>query len=155
LNLINTLQSALDYGRQTIGTHQVLDEAGFLRDAPDMAPVGEGWGLLRMPPIPQLLDEFGSYELDDKDLQQDCVMAVALAVGSVYDGSVLDRPLTGGLYGGSSEGYAPDGSPLVLCDNCMRPKLEMDISLWRTTSGGQSKYCSKCVDELALVIDSA
>jgi hypothetical protein len=43
-----------------------------------------------MPPIPQLLDEFGSYELDDKNLVQDCVMAVALAVRTVYAGIVGD-----------------------------------------------------------------
>lgn len=99
-NLVNTLQSAMDHGRESIGMHTTLDEAGFAREAPEMEPVGGKWGLLRMPPIPQLLDEFGSYELDDKKLVQDCVMAVALAIGSVYDGGVLDAPVLGGLYGG-------------------------------------------------------
>jgi hypothetical protein len=101
-NLVNTLQSALDYGRQAIGVRVELDEAGFPRQVPDMEPTGGKWGLIRMPPIPQLLDEFGGYELDDKKLVQDCVMSVALAIGSVYDGSVLDRPVEGGLYGGGT-----------------------------------------------------
>lgn len=98
-NLINTLQSAMDYGRQVVGVRTELDEAGFPRQVPDMEPPGGEWGLIRMPPIPNLVDEFGGYELKDKKLVQDCVMAVALAVASVYDGAQLDLPVPGGLYG--------------------------------------------------------
>lgn len=99
-DLLNTLQTAMDHRRRTVGVRVALDEAGFPRQVPDMEPVGADWGLLRMPPIPQLLDEFGGYELKDQKLVQDCVMAVALAVGSAYDGANLDRPVAGGLYGG-------------------------------------------------------
>lgn len=98
-NLVNTLQSALDYGRETIGERDQIDEAGNLFKVPDFAPVHEDWGLVRMPSIPQLLDEMGTYQLDDKDLVQDSVMALALAVHVVYDGSVLYEPLVGSIYG--------------------------------------------------------
>lgn len=140
-NLVNTLQSALDEGRQAIGTRIELDEAGFPRQVPDMEPPGGDWGLIRMPPIPQLLDEFGGYELDDKKLVQDCVMSVALAVGSVYDGSNLDEPVAGGLYGG--------GRPTELVGACgicqgFFPTSEMadwyDEIMRRLISGCQRCY---------------
>jgi hypothetical protein len=100
LNLINTLQSALDYGRRQVGTAIELDEAGIEHEVPLMQAPGEGnWGLLRMPCIPQLLDEFGVYMLDDKDLVQDCIMATALAVEIGYDGTLLMVPAMGPLMG--------------------------------------------------------
>jgi hypothetical protein len=95
LNLVNTLQSALDWERKQVGETMTVDEAGLLHPAPVMEPVGGEWGLLRMPAVPQLLDEFGTYELADKKLVTDSVMAVGMAISSVYDGSVLDRPLPG------------------------------------------------------------
>lgn len=108
-NLINTLQAALDYGRPTVGEREWVDEALNVHVVPDLAPAsrvnpetGEwedsGWGLLRLPPITQLVDEMGIYQFDDKDLTQDCVMALALAVQSVYDGTVLLPPLGGSIY---------------------------------------------------------
>lgn len=100
LNLINTLQAALDYNRETLGMGELPDEAGVLQPVPILERPGEGnWGLIRMPPVTQLVDEFGIYQLDDKDLTQDCVQAVALAVHAVYDGMLLPEPVEGGLYG--------------------------------------------------------
>jgi len=119
-NLINTLQSALDYGRQTVGQKRVLDEAGFVRTVPAMEPVGGGWGLVRMPAIPQLLDEFGTYELDDKNLVQDCVIMVALAVGSKYNGSLLAEPLVGGIYGYDADRCAKCELPITDYDQPVR-----------------------------------
>jgi hypothetical protein len=99
MNLINTLQSALDYGRQSVGSRIHLDEAMVEHSVPDMEPPGEGnWGLLRLPPIPQLVDEMGVYQHDDKDLVQDCVMALALATEIVYQGGLLYEPSEGSIY---------------------------------------------------------
>ena len=95
LELINTLQSAMDDKRQVIGERTILDEAGFPQQVPDTTPVGGDWGLIRMPPIPQLLDEFGTYQLKDQDLVTDSVMAVAMAIDSVYDGMFLHKPVYG------------------------------------------------------------
>lgn len=53
----------------------------------------EGWGYLRMPPIPQLVDEMGTYELEDKDLVQDCVMGLAMATQARYDVGLLYTPI--------------------------------------------------------------
>jgi hypothetical protein len=101
--LINNLQSALDYGRKSVGMRVTFDEANVEHEVPDMEqPGASDWGLLRMPCIPQLLDEFGIYMLDDKDLVQDSVMAVALAVEAAYSGEMLRAPVLGGLY--SQEG---------------------------------------------------
>ena len=52
-----------------------------------------GWGLVRMPAIQQLVDELGVYQFDDKDLVQDCVFALALAVAQKYQ--PLHNPLPG------------------------------------------------------------
>lgn len=93
LNLVNTLQSALDYGRRQVGEGTMADEAGIIHPTPIMEDVGGPWGLIRMPAIPQLLDEFGPYEIDDRKLTQDSVMAVGMAVSQVYDGSILDEPV--------------------------------------------------------------
>jgi hypothetical protein len=99
-NLINTLQTALDHGRQVVGVRTVLDEAGYPREIPDAEAPGVGaWGRFRMPSIPQLVDEFGVYQQDDKDLVQDSVMAVALAIHSVYDGAQVEDGWVGGIYG--------------------------------------------------------
>ena len=98
-NLINTLQSALDLDRKQIGTRIMIDEALNEHLMPDLEPAGTGsWGLLRLPPIPALVDEMGVYEFDDKDLTQDCVMSLALAVQSVYDGILLSGPVEGSIY---------------------------------------------------------
>jgi len=154
-NLVNTLQSAMDYGRATIGVRTVLDEAGFAREVPSMDPVGGEWGLLRMPPIPQLLDEFGGYELDDKKLVQDSVMAVALAIQQIYDGSVLDRPLSGGLYGGgadplpSNERMDDSGTRLKRCAGCWKEKPIGVLSTHKTEKGNLD-LCPSCAKDRPL-----
>lgn len=99
-DLVNTLQTALDWDREVIGQRDEFDEAGNLRQAPDHEPPKEGnWGLIRLPAIPQLADEFGRYQLDDKRLQQDCVMMVALAVKGIMDTMTIERPRFGSIYG--------------------------------------------------------
>jgi hypothetical protein len=99
-DLINTLQTALDYGRRTLSFTVVPDESGYPMDVPVLELPGDGdWGLLRMPPIPQIVDEFGIYQFEDRKLVQDCVQAVALAVHSVFDGSILFEPISGDIYG--------------------------------------------------------
>jgi hypothetical protein len=52
-----------------------------------------GWGMLRLPVITQLVDEMGVYQFDDKDLVQDCVFSLALAVSSKYSKHLLHDPL--------------------------------------------------------------
>ena len=102
LDVINNLQQAFDYGRPTIGEEFEPDEAGVLHRVPVMAePDSEGtkWGLLRMPCIPQLMDELGTYMLDDKDLTQDSVMALALATDLAYSGAFVGEAVEGGIYG--------------------------------------------------------
>lgn len=98
-NMINALQTAMDYGRPVIGERDQLDEAGHLYKVPDhMAPQEGDWGLLRLPAITQLVDEMGVYQLDDKDLTQDCVMALAMAVHYAWDMAGLEEPIQGGLF---------------------------------------------------------
>lgn len=100
LNLVNTLQAAFDHGRETLGYSEIPDEAGMPQPVPVLEDPGEGnWGLLRLPGITQLVDELGIYQLDDKDITQDCVMALAMAVDIVFDGMLLEAPVVGGLYG--------------------------------------------------------
>ena len=102
LDLINNLQQALDYGRQTIGETWEADEAGVLHRVPQLEepdPEGRAWGLLRLPCIPQLMDELGTYMLKDKDLVQDSVMALALATDLAYSGEFVGEAVEGGLYG--------------------------------------------------------
>lgn len=107
-NLINTLQSAFDYNRQIIGYEKAFDEAGNEEQVPIYEAPGEGdWGLVRIPSYPQMLDELGTYELNDKDLVQDSVMALALAVSVIYDGTLLYQPVMGGLYDLVDEGLGP------------------------------------------------
>jgi hypothetical protein len=142
-DLINTLQTAMDHRRRAIGVRTVLDEAGFPRQVPDMDPPGGDWGLLRMPPIPQLLDEFGGYELMDKKLVQDCVMAVALAVGAAYDGASLDKPTAGGLYGGGevveSVGFC------AICQQLF-PKDDLAVVTDSLLGGKTVEMCQACYD---------
>lgn len=110
LNLINTLQTAMDEGRQVVGERIVIDEAGAPRSVPDLEPPGGTWGLIRMPPIPEMVDEFGVYEIDDKKLQTDTVMAVALAIGQIYDGALLGEPIIGSsMYDGPEAVEDPRG----------------------------------------------
>lgn len=97
-DLVNTLQSALDFNREKLGEQDWVDEAGIEHLVPLLAPPGDGWGLLRLPAIPQLVDEMGVYQLDDQDLTQDSVMALAMAIQSVYDGTLLSAPLEGSVW---------------------------------------------------------
>lgn len=146
LDLVNTLQSAMDDARRTVGVRTVLDEAGFVREVPDLEPPGGTWGLLRMPPITQLVDEFGGYELDDKRLVQDCVMAVALAVSSVYDGRMLERPQVGGMFSAGS---------LVLsveCGICHGPVPEADEAGMYAPNGRLLKGHSDCIQTELLAL---
>ncbi len=102
LDIINNLQQALDFGRATVDEQQVPDEAGVLHYVPvmeDPDPEGDGWGLLRLPCIPQLMDELGTYMLDDKDIVQDSVMALALATDLAYSGEFVGEAVEGGIYG--------------------------------------------------------
>jgi hypothetical protein len=101
LDLVNTLQTVLDYGRRTVDESVWTDEGGVAHVSPvleDPDPEADAWGLLRMPPITQLVDEFGVYRLDDKKLVQDCVMAVALAVERAWMDRAIAAPVAGGLY---------------------------------------------------------
>lgn len=140
LDLVNTLQSAMDEGRRTVGVRTVLDEAGFVREIPDLELSGASeWGLLRMPPITQLVDEFGSYELDDKKLVQDCVMAVALAIQSVYDGRLLDKPQAGGMFSAGVTVLS------VMCNLCGQSVPEVDEAAMYRLDGRLLKGHSECV----------
>ena len=65
---------------------------------PDLALPGQGdWGLLRLPAIPQLLDEMGSYTINDRDIVQDSVQALAMVADLAYQG-VVAEPVFGSLY---------------------------------------------------------
>ena len=98
-NLINGLQQALSVDRKVVGMRDMLDEAGIIHQVPDLEEPRQGsWGLLRCPPIPQLLDEMGAYMIDDKDLVQDSVIALALVADLAWSGGILDDPVTGSIY---------------------------------------------------------
>lgn len=102
VELINNLQSAFDYGRGSIGEKMEPDEAGVLHYVPVMEepdPDGDGWGLLRLPTIPQLMDELGTYMMNDKDITQDSVMALALVTDLAYSGEFVGQAVEGGVYG--------------------------------------------------------
>lgn len=100
LDLVNGLQTALDEGRQMVGEYETMDESGMMHRHPRMEAPREGnWGLLRIPMIVQLMDEIGIYRLDDRDLVQDSVMALALAVAAARDMEYIVPPVIGGLYG--------------------------------------------------------
>ena len=98
-NLINNLQQALSVDRKVVGEREVLDEAGIIHKVPDLEEPKQGsWGLLRLPAIPQLLDEMGAYTIDDKDLVQDSVIALALVTDLAWAGGILDAPIVGSNY---------------------------------------------------------
>lgn len=100
VDLINTLQNALDEGRGSVGEREEQDESGNRFRVPVLQAPGEGWGALRLPMIVQLMDEMGVYQLDDKDLAfTDSVMALALAVHAAYEIEGVGDPVIGGLYG--------------------------------------------------------
>lgn len=109
VDLINTLQNALDEGRVAKRFIEVTDpETGSKRMEPVMQDPGEGkWGFLRLACIPQLMDEMGIYSLDDKDIPfTDSVMALALATHAAYEAEGVGEPVYGGVYGD------PGGIPL-------------------------------------------
>jgi hypothetical protein len=133
-NLVNTLQSAMDYGRQTIGMTQQVDEAGLIHEVPLMEPVGGDWGLIRMPAIPQLLDEFGTYEMKDKDLVQDSVMAAGMAISTIYDGGVLQAPVMG-IWSSAEE-------EIEHCEVCgLIPMLDTLVVVRNPENLRQEAYC--------------
>jgi hypothetical protein len=67
---------------------------GYSRDG--SAPNGFGW--VRTPPIPQLEEELTIYSWDDRKLQTDCVMALALAALHGLE-EPLQNPMFGSVYG--------------------------------------------------------
>lgn len=100
LDLINKMQTAFDEGRQVV---RWADSIDIVSGQPIKVPIfeepGEGeWGLVRMPFIGQLQDEMGIYRLDDQDLTQDSVFALALAIYAAYDMEEISAPAIGGLY---------------------------------------------------------
>lgn len=106
LTLINGLQAAFDYGRRVEGEMQVLEADGTIRRRPRLQEPHEGhWGMLRMPLIPQLRAELEIYMLDDKDLVQDSVFALALAVSEARDSEYLGPAALGGIYYAGEEPY--------------------------------------------------
>jgi hypothetical protein len=101
LGLINGLQGAFDDGRMVLGEEEVLEHDGSLRRRPRLQSPGEGnWGLLRMPLIPQLRAELEMYMLDDKNLVQDSVFALALAIAEARGSEYLGKPAMGGIFWG-------------------------------------------------------
>lgn len=99
VQLINTLQNALDEGRQSTGTREIVDERGQVSLHPVMEPPGGKWGALRFPAHTQLLDEMGLYRFDDKKLVQDSVISLALAVTAAYEREAVGSPVFGGFFG--------------------------------------------------------
>jgi hypothetical protein len=120
-DLINTLQNALDEGRVAKEFVEVIDpETGMKRIEPILQAPGEGWGILRLPMITQLMDELGVYSLDDKDIPfTDAVMSLALATHSAYEADYLTEPVEGGIYGGPS----PVTSDLEFEHHSLRDKV--------------------------------
>lgn len=101
-DLINTLQTCLDWNRELIDEVWTPDEGGVMHRTPIMEEPDsstDAWGLLRAPPITQLVDEMGIYRLDDKDLVQDCVITLAMAADAAYQESMVGDPVSGGIYG--------------------------------------------------------
>jgi hypothetical protein len=100
VDLINSLQNALDHDREQIDEALEFDEHGVPHRVPIMEEPDVGnWGLLRMPLITQLMDEMGVYQFDDKELVTDSVMALALAADLAYQTEAVREPVLGGLYG--------------------------------------------------------
>jgi hypothetical protein len=98
-DLINTLQNALDEGRQVVGSYESVDEDGRVTVHPSLEEPGGSWGALRLPPIVQLMDELNLYRFDDKKLVQDSVISLALATKAAYDREAVREPVAGGFYG--------------------------------------------------------
>lgn len=99
-DLINVLQNALDENREQVDEVLDVDEYGVGHRVPIMEEAKKGnWGLLRMPPVAQLMDEMGVYQFDDKDLVTDSVIALALAADLAYQTEAIREPVIGGLYG--------------------------------------------------------
>ena len=100
MDIINGLQSTLDFGRQVIGETQTIDDNGTTIRHPVLEAPGEGhWGLLRLPCISQLMDEMGIYSLDDKNIPfTDSVMSLALVTDLARDMEGLGPPVIGGMY---------------------------------------------------------
>jgi hypothetical protein len=102
MDLINTLQNALDEGRLAKEFVEVIDpETGAKTMEPILQEPGEGqWGVLRIPTITQLMDEMGVYSLDDKDIPfTDSVMSLALVTHAAYETEGVTDPVYGGVYG--------------------------------------------------------
>lgn len=100
LDIINGLQSTLDFGRQTVGEIETIDDNGVRMVHPVLEGPNEGnWGLLRLPCISQLMDEMGIYSLDDKNIPfTDSVMALALVTDLAREMEGLGPPVLGGMY---------------------------------------------------------
>jgi hypothetical protein len=102
LDLINTMQTVMDWDRKQVGEYELVDENGFRQIEPIMEEPDPGvdqWGLVRVPPIPVVIDEFGVYRHDDKKLTQDCVIALAMACHRAFEERAVGEPIRGGLYG--------------------------------------------------------
>lgn len=99
VDLINTLQTALDEGRQTTGEYETIDESGMMHRHPELEAPGEGnWGLLRLPEHTQLMDEMGLYMMNDRGLVQDSVISLALACAAAYEMESIAPAAIGGLW---------------------------------------------------------
>jgi len=101
LDLINTLQTVMDWERKQVRVEPWTDENGFEQTIPIMEepdPQTDMWGLLRVPPIPVVIDEFGVYRLDDRKLQQDTVIALAMAAHRAFEERAIGEPVWGGIY---------------------------------------------------------
>lgn len=121
VELINTLQNALDEGRVSTGFTESLDDDGSRVVTPIMQDPGDGnWGTLRLPTISQLMDEMGVYSLDDKNIAfTDSVMSLALAAAYAYEYEGLSAPVEGGLYDDASQ------RPVVVM---VKPKMSVGPS---------------------------
>lgn len=100
IELINNLQTAFDEGRLATGFATEKDENGHEFQVPILQEPGEGWGIVRLPTITQLMDELGVYSIADKDIPfTDSVMSLALAVNSAFEAEGLTPPVMGSVYG--------------------------------------------------------
>ena len=79
VQLINHLQQAMSHGY-------------------DPNNIGKRFGAIRMPPINQLMEEIQEYQWEDKKLDTDCVMSLALAAWKGVGGFVGD-PVLGSAFG--------------------------------------------------------
>jgi len=99
LALINGIQAAFDEGRRVFGETRVLDHTGALVTTPSLEePLSGDWGIIRMPLHKQMRNELEMYQLDDKDLVQDSVFALGLAVLAAREMEYVKPPVIGGLH---------------------------------------------------------